>query len=170
MNSINRQSTRLAREEADKIKEITAVDRAARRLTEHFDKTFTPYEVLVGTLGGVLAEETYCMDLLPPMTRPFDAVDYLGRMIRICCDQGETMSIDVDANVEMLLALRISANGTIEEIFNGPAAEVRELIDEAKADESGKVRIGHGKLRALMKSVPEIERVPLRTRELQSPN
>ena len=166
MNSINGQSTRLAREEADKIKEITAVDRAARRLTEHFDKTFTPYEVLVETLGGVLAEETYCMDLLPPMTRPFDAVDYLGRMIRICCDQGETMSIDVDANVEMLLALRISANGTIEEIFNGPAAEVRELI----ADESGKVRIGHGKLRALMKSVPEDERVPPRTRELQSPN
>jgi hypothetical protein len=64
----------------------------------------------------------------------------------------------------MILALKLLPDGTIEEIFNGPASVAHKLTVGRKADSAGFVALSHNKLRALMKSVPRDERIPLRSR------
>jgi hypothetical protein len=75
---------------------------------------------LVGTLGEVLAEEEYALDLLPQKTEAFDAKDCLSRKVQIRCNQRNTTPIKKVATKGMFLALKLQPDGAIEEIFNGP--------------------------------------------------
>jgi len=144
------------------VKEVQAIYRAVENLTKRFGRKFTPDGVLVGTLGEVLAEEKYDLRLHPPKTKDFDAKDCRGREVQIRCNQRTTTPIKKGATKGIFLALKLLPNGTIEEIFNGPASVAHKLTIGRKADASGFIGLAHSKLRALMRSVPEEERIPRR--------
>ena len=146
------------------MKEVQAIYRAVESLTKRFGRKFTPDGVLVGTLGEVLAEEKYDLRLHPPKTKDFDAKDCRGREVQIRCNQRTTTPIKKGATKGVFLALKLLPNGTIEEIFNGPASVAHKLAIGRKTDSAGFVALSHNKLRALMKSVPRDERIPLRSR------
>jgi len=144
------------------VKEKQAIYRAVRNLAKRFGGGFTPEGVLVGTLGEVLAEEKYDLELLPPKTQAFDAVDSRGRKVDIRCSQGNSALIKKNSARGVLLVLKLLPDGTIEEVFNGPASVVLGLTVGKKADRSGSVRLAHSSLRKFMGSVPTHKRVPLR--------
>ena len=144
------------------MKEIRAIYKAVESLNERYGGKFTPEGVLVGTLAEVLAEEKYDLDLLPPRTEAFDATDCRGRKVQIRCNQRNTTPIKKGATKDMFLALKLLPDGTVEEIFNGPASVAHQLTVGRKADSAGFVGLSHKKLRKLMESVPESKRIPLR--------
>jgi len=146
------------------MKEKQAIYRAVRSLTKRFGENFTPAGVLVGALGEVLAEEKYDLELLPPKAQPFEAVDSLGRNVLIRCNQRNSTSIKKAARGQMLLVLKLLPDGTVEEVFNGPASAVHQLTVGRKADSAGFVGLSHKKLCKLMESVPKSKKIPWRRR------
>lgn len=147
------------------MKEIKTIYKAVDSLNERYPgRNFTPDGILVGTLGEVLAEEKYDLELLPPKTKAFDATDCRGRKVQIRCNQRNTAPIKKGSTKEMFLALKLHPDGTIEEIFNGPASVAHQLAVGRKADSAGFVGLSHNKLRKLMESVPANKRVALRRR------
>ena len=146
------------------MKEVQAIYKAVRSLTKRYGRKFTPDGVLVGTLGEVLAEEKYDLELLPPKTKDFDAVDCEGRKVQIRCNQQNTTPIKRGATKGMFLALKLLPDGTIEQIFKGPASGAHRLTVGRKADSAGFVGLSHDKLCKLMESVPKSKRIPWRRR------
>ena len=146
------------------MKETQIIYRAVQGLTKRFGAGFTPAGVLVGALGEVLAEEKYDLDLLPPKTGTFDAIDCEGRKVQIRCNQQNTTPIKRGATKGMFLALKLLPDGSIREIFNGPASVSHQLTEGRKADASGFVGLSHNRLRKLMESVPKSKRIPLKRR------
>ena len=144
------------------MKETQAIYRALRSLGKRFGGGFTPEGVLVASLGEVLAEEKYDLELLPPKEQAFEAVDCLGRKVLIRCSQRNSTSIKKTARAQMLLALKLLPDGTIEEVFNGPVFMALVLEGGKQTDSKGSVGLSHNKLRTLNKSVPAGKRVPLR--------
>ena len=144
------------------MKETQIIYRAVQSLTKRFGAGFTPAGVLVGALGEVLAEEKYDLDLLPPKTGTFDAIDCEGRKVQIRCNQQNTTPIKKAAPGQMLLVLKLLPDGTIEEVFNGPVFMALVLEGGKQTDRKGSVDLSHNKLRTLNKSVPDGKRVPLR--------
>ena len=144
------------------MKETQAIYRALRNLAKRFGGGFTPEGVLVASLGEVLAEEKYDLELLPPKAQAFEAVDCLGRKVLIRCSQRNSTSIKKAARAQMLLALKLLSDGTIEEVFNGPVFMALVLEGGKQTDSKGSVGLSHNKLRTLNKSVPAGKRVPLR--------
>jgi hypothetical protein len=102
-----------------------------------------------------LAEEKYDLGLLPPKTKDFDATDCRGCKVQIRCNQRSTTPIKKGATKDMFLALKLLPDGSIEEIFNGPASVAHQLTVGRKADSAGFVGLSHNKLRKLVKSVPK---------------
>jgi len=147
------------------MKEIRTIYKAVKSLEERYPRRkFTPDGILVGTLGEVLAEEKYDLRLHPPKTKDFDATDYRSRKVQIRCNQRNTTPIKKGATKGLFLALKLLPDGSIEEIFNGPASVAHQLTMGRKADASGFVGLSHKKLRKLMESVPTNKRVALRRR------
>ena len=147
------------------MREVRAIYKAVGSLNERYpERKFTPDGILVGTLGEVLAEEKYDLELLPPKTKAFDATDCRGRKVQVRCNLGSTAPIKKGATKGMFLALKLLPDGSIEEIFNGPASVSHQLTEGRKADASGFVGLSHNRLRKLMESVPKSKRVPLRRR------
>jgi hypothetical protein len=147
------------------MKEIRTIYQAVKSLEERYPRRkFTPDGILVGTLGEVLAEENYDLKLEPPKTKDFDATDCRGRKVQIRCNQRNTTPIKKGATKGMFLALKLVQDGSIEEIFNGPASVAHRLTVGRKADSAGFVGLSHNKLRKLMESVPKSKRIPLRRR------
>lgn len=145
------------------MKAIRAIYKSVESLNERYpERKFTPDGILVGTLGEVLAEEKYDLDLLPPKTKDFDATDCRCRKVQIHCNQRNTTPINKSATKGMFLALKLLPGDTIEQVFNGPASIAHQLTVGRKADASGFVGLSHDKLRKLMESVPESKRVPAR--------
>lgn len=144
------------------MKETQAIYRALRNLAKRFGGGFTPEGVLVASLGEVLAEEKYDLELLPPKAQAFEAVDCLGSKVLIRCSQRNSTSIKKAARAQMLLALNLLPDGTIEEVFNGPAFMALVLEGGKQTDSKGSVGLSHNKLRTLNKSVPAGKRIPLR--------
>lgn len=144
------------------MKETQAIYRAVRNLAKRFGEGFTPGGVLVEALGEVLAEEKYDLKLLPPKSQGFEAVDSLGRKVLIRCNQRNSTSVKKTARAQMLLALKLLPDGTIEEVFNGPVFMALVLGGGKQTDSKGSVGLSHNKLRALNKSVPSSKRIPLR--------
>jgi len=150
--------------EAASMKEVPVIYKAVKSLTKRYGRKFTPDGVLLGTLGEVLAEEKYDLKLLSPKTKDFDATDCRGRKVQIRCNQRNTTPIKKGATKGVFLALKLLPDGSIKEIFNGPASAVHQLTVGRKADSAGFVELSHDKLRKLMESVPESKMIPLRRR------
>ena len=99
-------------------------------------RKFTPDGRMVGDLGEVLAKEKYDIELLPGNTKDYDAIDNrTRRRIQIRTTQKNTVGLTKEP--EILLALKLNSDGSIEEIYNGPGAFVWDRIKYKKPDKAG---------------------------------
>src|SRR5947207_12082975 len=81
-------------------------------------RPFTPDGHLVGSIGEVLAQSLYDLQLLPCSTADHDAVTRDGRKVQIKATQTDRVSLY--SRPDHLLVLRLLRDGSTEEVFNGP--------------------------------------------------
>jgi len=119
------------------------------------DRPFTPDGHLVGSLGEVIVAHDYNLKLLPPSREGYDALTADGKRVEIKITQGTRVALR--NRPDYLLVLKLRADGTVEEAYNGPGAEP--WAQSCKMQKNGQRPISLGKLKVLMKSVTEESKI-----------
>jgi hypothetical protein len=117
-------------------------------------RKFTPDGHLVGSIGEVIAAHDYDLILLEASAKTHDAQKG-GKQIQIKATQGK--SVAMYGEPEHLIVLKILKDGKTEEIYNGPGKLPWE--NAGKLQKNGQKSISLSRLLALMKNVPEHQRV-----------
>ena len=117
-------------------------------------RKFTPDGHLVGSLGEVIAAHDYGLTLLESSAETHDARKG-SKQIQIKATQGRSVAMYSEA--EHLLVLRLLKNGAADEIYNGPGKPAWD--NAGKPQKNGQRSISLSKLRVLMRTVPENQRV-----------
>lgn len=117
-------------------------------------RKFTLDGHLVGSIGEVIAAHDYGLILLKTCAETHDARKGTKK-IQIKATQGR--SIGIYGEPEHLIVLRLLKDGGAEEIYNGPG---KPAWDKAgRPQKNGQKSISLTRLRALMKTVPENQRL-----------
>ena len=117
-------------------------------------RKFTPDGHLVGSLGEVVAAHDYDLILLEASTKTHDARKG-SKQIQIKATQGKSVAMYGES--EHLIVLKILKDGKTEEIYNGPGQLPWE--NAGKLQKNGQKSISLSRLLALMKNVPDNQRV-----------
>ncbi len=117
---------------------------------------FTPDGHLVGSIGEVLAAHQYNLELFQASNETHDAKSPDGRLVQIKATQGK--SIGLSSEPEFLIVLKILANGSTEEIYNGPGFLAWNKA--GKKQKNGQRNISVSALRRLMDEVEADSRMP----------
>ena len=120
-------------------------------------RPFTPDGHMVGSLAECFAAHYYDLELCPCSNEGYDAVRD-GLQIEIKGTQGD--HVGLRSGPQHLLAFRIFKNGTFEEVYNGPGAPVWALVANRPRPSNGSYLVSLKKLRALMQTVADEDRVP----------
>lgn len=144
----------------DKIKEIPVLVRQLYQITERLEslfegRCFTPDGHLVGSIGEVLAEYLYDLELLSASTEVHDARSKDGRMVQIKATQ--VKGVALRSEPEHLIVLKISKDGLATEVFNGPG--VLAWNAAGKMQKNGQRPISLSKLTMLMTQVSECDQI-----------
>ena len=86
-------------------------------LTKTYHRPFTLDGHLIGSLGEVYAAEVYNLELLPPGTEKSDAITADGKLVQIKTTQRDKIGLYEEPDI--LLALKVKEDGTIEEVYYG---------------------------------------------------
>ena len=112
---------------------------------------------LLGSLGEVIAAEHYGLTLLPNSYEKHDAKDKQSRMVQIKATQINRIAISSEP--DYLIVIQITPDGNWSEIYNGVGSRV--WNNAGKMQKNGQRPISIAKLRALMESVQENEKIGL---------
>lgn len=138
---------------SDKIRELFSITQELEKM--YPSRKFTLDGHLVGSIGEVLVSDKYGLTLLPNSTETHDAVDFRGRLVQIKSTQTDRISISSEP--QYLIVIQISSNGEWQEIYNGPGKIV--WNNAGKIQKNGQRQITLIKLRKLMKSIEENEKI-----------
>jgi hypothetical protein len=93
-----------------------------RQLEARFPgRPFTPDGHQVGSLGEVIAAERYGLELMPPSTQGYDAIDADGRRVEIKATFGTRGVALRDNHADLLLVLQLSEDASADEVYFGPS-------------------------------------------------
>jgi hypothetical protein len=135
---------------------VRALCRTVAELQRLFpERPFTPDGHLVGSLGEVIAAHDYNLRLLPPSTEGYDALTADGRRVEIKITQGTRVALR--NSPDHLLVLKLRADGTAEEVYNGPGGEP--WSQSGRMQKNGQRPISLSKLKGLMKTVCEENKI-----------
>ena len=112
---------------------------------------------LLGSIGEVIAAEYYGLTLLPNSSERHDAKDRQGRLIQIKATQIDKISISSEP--DYLIVIQITSDGNWSEIYNGAGSRV--WNNAGKMQKNGQRPISIAKLKLLMKSVSDDEKIGL---------
>ena len=112
---------------------------------------------LLGSIGEVIAAEYYGLTLLPNSSERHDAKDEQGRLIQIKATQIDRISISSEP--DYLIVIQITSDGNWSEIYNGAGSRV--WNNAGKMQKNGQRPISIAKLKLLMKSVSDDEKIGL---------
>ena len=121
------------------------------------ERHFTLDGHLIGSIGEVYAAERYGLELLKSSAKAHDAKARDGRLVQIKVTQRNTIAIG--EKPDYLIVLRIDKHGNFEEVYNGPGAQVWELVENRKLPKNGQYQISLSRLRKLAADVPAGERL-----------
>ena len=125
-------------------------------------KPFTLDGRLVGDIGEVVASQAYSLTLNEGLTKHHDAVSDDGRHVQIKTTFGKTLTFPVHHVPDYYIGIRMSPDGTFEEIYNGPGHLIQAQLTKRAPTRTGL----HGGLMAMLKRinalVPDSERIPRR--------
>ncbi len=100
---------------------IVQLYQTVRALNKLFpDRPFTPDGHLVGSIGEVIAADTYDLTLEKCSNAGFDAKTQTLRTVEIKLTGGDSVSVSGDCNPpEFLIVLKLNAKTGFTEIYNG---------------------------------------------------
>lgn len=116
---------------------------------------FTPDGHMVGSIGEVLASETYGIKLFKASAPVHDGTAPDGRLVQIKATQ--VNSIGISDCPDYLIVLKLFRDGSFEEVYNGPGAPA--WGSAGKVQKTSQRSVSLSKLRALNELVAESERV-----------
>jgi len=91
-----------------------------RTLNNLFPRPFTPDGHLVGSIGEVVAADTYGLTLEECSNPGFDAKTQTGQTVEIKLTGGDSVSVSSECNPpDFLVVLRLNTNAGFTEIYNG---------------------------------------------------
>lgn len=129
----------------------------------HPGRKFTPDGHLVGSLGEVAAVALFDLTLRTASNKGCDAITGDGRTVEIKATYGNN-SVGVRRSshgiADALIVLKLSKDGGVEVVYNGPYALAHTLIEDKPSTSNGQVSMRLGRLRALDATVPDDARVP----------
>lgn len=117
---------------------------------------FTPDGHMVGSIGEVLAAETYGIELFTASAPVHDGTAPDGRLVQIKATQVD--AVGISECPDYLIVLKILRDGTFEEVYNGPGAPA--WVAAGKVQKTSQRHVSLSKLRALNGLVAEGERIP----------
>ena len=132
--------------------------------TAYPHKEFTLDGRLVGDIGEVLAEEIYLIKLLEGLAKHYDAVclDGTERKVQIKATMKNHLGFPCDHVSDFYLGIRITKDGKIEEVFNGPGQIIWNKLAHKKPNKINMFRVPITVLKKLNEQVPAEKRIPKR--------
>jgi len=130
---------------------IEELFRITDELTEMTGRAFTPDGHLVGSIGEVLAANAYGLQLEPHSTKGCDATRD-GRRVEIKATFSNRVAFrahDLDHEHSHCLALRLQRGAAFEEIYNGPAKPIMDMLSMRALPRNGQRQISLAQLRIL---------------------
>ncbi|MEQ8825760.1 MAG: hypothetical protein RIC14_15445 [Filomicrobium sp.] len=127
---------------------------ALKELSELFPgRPFKPDGHPVGSLGEAYAENDYFLKLEKPSNDGFDAKNDERKTVEIKATFRNKEVNFRDKKPELLLVLQLYETGGYDEVYNGPFAPVRELIESRVGGPtwSGQQPVSLSKLRELQR-------------------
>ena len=135
---------------------VTRIYEVVQELEELFPgRRFTPDGHLVRSIGEVLADHSYGIELCPPSFPGHEGRTEDGKLLQVKATQRG--SIGLRSEPEMLLVLQLSPDGSFHEVFNGPGSIAWEAAGPVQ--KNGQRGISVSKLARLMESVPRDQRI-----------
>lgn len=133
------------------------------RLTEELEnmfpgRHFTPDGHLVGSIGEALAAYHYGVELLTASSKGQDAT-WQGCSVEIKATRGDRVALR--HRPERLLVLKLHADGTWSQVYNGLGDAVWDLFAGKTLPVNGQHSVQIKKLQELMKNVPQAQQIPL---------
>lgn len=138
---------------AAEIRELYGI--AAKLEARYPGRRFTPDGHMVGSLGEVMAERLYGLDLYKPSHAVHDGMSPDGRLVQVKTTQGSRIALG--ERPEHLLVFKVDRDGKFEEVFNGPGEIAWALA--GKVQKTGQRYVSLSALRHAMEGVPEDERL-----------
>ncbi len=132
-------------------------------------KKFTLDGRLVGDIGEILVEEAYELKLFPDMKKHHDGETSDGRLVQIKATMKGHLTFPADHIPNYYLGVKVEADGTFVEVFNGPGAVAWEAIKGRAKPKTNLHSIGISTLLQLQERVPPAERIPLRSNSSLKP-
>ncbi len=140
---------------------VKSIYEAVNELEEMFTKDgkkrhFTPDGHMVGSIGEVLAAYHYGIELFPASHEKHDGK--VGeRYVQVKATQ--RASISISHPPDFLLVLRISKEGTAEEIYSGPGDTVWDLFKDKRMPKNGQHQVRISRLREMIREVQETDKI-----------
>ena len=125
-------------------------------------KRFTLDGRLVGDLGEVLCAGTYDITIVDGIQKYHDAVASDGRRVQIKATMRDSLTFPGDHVPDYYLGIKIHADGTFDEIFNGPGLIAWQAIRNRSKSKYNLHSISNGALRALSATVKPEGRIARR--------
>lgn len=136
---------------------IRELYRIATELEELYPgRHFTPDGHMIGSIGEVLAAETYGIELFTASAPVHDGTAPDSRLVQIKATQVD--SVGISECPDYLIVLKVFRDGSFEEVYNGPGAPAWNAA--GKVQKTGQRHITLSRLRALNELVTEGERIP----------
>ena len=139
---------------SNKIKELYAITNELE--CTYPGRKFTIDGHLVGSIGEVIVEEHYGLELLPSSTEIHDAVSADGKLVQIKATQINRISIS--SSPDYAIVIKMNSDGSWTEVFNGPGVIIWE--NAGKMQKNGQRIVSLAKLSALMNDVEEKDMIP----------
>lgn len=140
---------------------LSLIFRGIEGLRESFeDRQFTIDGRLVGDIGEVIAALEYGL-VLDDVSQPdHDATTFDGRRVQIKATFKDSLTFKTVP--DYYLGLKLSSNGTYEEIYNGPGSKIYERYSHRKGIGSVLLSFPNEELKKLSAEIEEVEKVPNR--------
>jgi hypothetical protein len=128
-------------------------------------KRFTLDGRLVGDLGEILVEDAYDVELNEGSQKHHDAITSDGRKVQIKATMQNSLTFPADHIPDYYLGIKIHADGTFTEVFNGPGLVAWGGVKNRKPTKTNLHSISIKALAQLNGTVQAKDRIPRRARE-----
>jgi len=119
--------------------ETTEAIKKLLEIVENLRKTYTNKKFtldgrLVGDLGEVIVEQNYDVKLFEKVVPKYDGQDPLGRNVQIKATFHNTLGFpcNIEEVPDYYIGIKIFADGSFEEIYNGIGRNIWELVKDRK--------------------------------------
>ena len=133
-------------------------------------KRFTLDGRLVGDIGEILVEEVYDLKLFEDLRKHHDAQSPDGRLVQIKVTMKQHLTFPADHIPNYYLAIKVSADGTFTEVFNGPGAIAWQAVKNRGPVKNNLHGVLVSALSKLQTLVPACDRIELRPNNSFNPN